>query len=309
MPEKHQNRKFFNAVRALQNKDVDPEFVSKDVEIAARRTPKSKVEKFAENPRDLGHHRPDETRVQKRRKPVEEAAPVSNETLDLISSYANYGKALRQTENLIEIGMHVNDIVDMAEQIVLSETNDWFDESTVKRNAKEMKAHSKEFVKTVSEAQRLMERAQALYDDIGTKLNRYFDIKELTESQDGDGVEDDASQIAHFKPKTFDVVNMKEENSLEEDSSIQSDVIPSTNIPLNKTFTVKTVGSAKAREDALLDIVKNKTVKEIDGIKINVLLAKLLLNVLNALTKEENREKFLLMPIRGAVETALKLHR
>lgn len=102
--------------------------------------------------------------------------------MDSIAKFNQFGKSLYSSRNLKEIAASINDIVNSAEQITLSENDEWFDKVTVSRNVKGLKDDVKLFNKTCQEAAQLQQRIEALYEDIGSKLNRYFHIDEITES-------------------------------------------------------------------------------------------------------------------------------
>ena len=66
----------------------------------------------------------------------------------------------------------------MAASHTLQETEDWFDKVTVSRNMKELTNHSKQFSKIAEEASSVQQRLAGLYEDMGSILNRYYDIPE-----------------------------------------------------------------------------------------------------------------------------------
>ena len=66
----------------------------------------------------------------------------------------------------------------VAQNHVLSETNDWFDSVSVKRNMKELKGLTGQFKKTALRLISVNQRLSALYEDMGNILNRYYEIDE-----------------------------------------------------------------------------------------------------------------------------------
>ena len=74
-----------------------------------------------------------------------------------------------------------SEIAAAAGKHVVSETEDWFDRVTVQRNMNDLKKQSVQFNKIANEAQAMQDRMAALYEDMGTILNRYFEIKEVKE--------------------------------------------------------------------------------------------------------------------------------
>ena len=63
-----------------------------------------------------------------------------------------------------------------AEKIALQETEEWFDEVTVKRNMKSLKSNNEQFMKTVNEVSKLQQRLESLYEEMGHTLSRYYEI-------------------------------------------------------------------------------------------------------------------------------------
>jgi hypothetical protein len=66
----------------------------------------------------------------------------------------------------------------MAATHTVQETEDWFDKVTVSRNMKELTNHSKSFSKIAEEASSVQQRLAGLYEDMGSILNRYYEIPE-----------------------------------------------------------------------------------------------------------------------------------
>lgn len=98
--------------------------------------------------------------------------------LELIGKYNEYGRALRRDHNLMEIAQTLSEIAKSAEKFTMNETDDWFDQNTVGRNMKELGRCSGEFAKLARESYVVEQRMEALYEDMGHVLNRYFEINE-----------------------------------------------------------------------------------------------------------------------------------
>jgi hypothetical protein len=95
-----------------------------------------------------------------------------------VAKFNEYGKSIYRSNGLKEAAAAINKIIENAEHVVLQETQDWFDEVTVKRNLKALREAAKEFNKTVTEVSKLQQRAEALYEEMGGTLGRYFEIAE-----------------------------------------------------------------------------------------------------------------------------------
>ena len=102
--------------------------------------------------------------------------------LDAIGRYNEYGNHLRRSHNLMEIAHTLGNITEAAEKFTLSETEGSFDGATVKRNMQELRKISDQFNKLAEEAHVVQQRMEALYEDGGNVLNRYFKINDINET-------------------------------------------------------------------------------------------------------------------------------
>lgn len=98
------------------------------------------------------------------------------QVLEEIKEYQTIGEVIYQSEGLKEAASRIFKIVEKAEQMVLQENGEWFDEVTVKRNMKELNSKNAEFNKTVSEISKLQQRLESLYEEMGNGLSRYYEI-------------------------------------------------------------------------------------------------------------------------------------
>lgn len=97
--------------------------------------------------------------------------------LAMISKLNEYAQQLRRQHNLMELGETLNKVTDAADAFIAGDASDSFDEVTRKRNIAELRKYSVEFNKLAREATTIEQRMEALFEDCGTILNRYFDIK------------------------------------------------------------------------------------------------------------------------------------
>jgi hypothetical protein len=72
----------------------------------------------------------------------------------------------------------MNGILKESKDYMVNEEDDWFDRVTIKRNEQELQKRGNEFIKTYSEVKNASVRLQALHEEIGFILNRYFDLDE-----------------------------------------------------------------------------------------------------------------------------------
>jgi ABC-type branched-subunit amino acid transport system ATPase component len=93
-----------------------------------------------------------------------------------VSRFNEYGSVIYRSNNLREAAAAIDKIVESAERIALQETEEWFDEITVKRNMKTLKTNNEQFKKTVNEVTKLQQRLESLYEEMGHTLSRYYEI-------------------------------------------------------------------------------------------------------------------------------------
>ena len=119
-----------------------------------------------------------------------------HEVIEAVKNYARVGKQLYVNNNILEAAKQLTQMAVSAQNHVLSETNDWFDGVSVKRNMKELKGLTGQFRKTAVEANSVNQRLSALYEDMGNILNRYYDIEEALDpvGQEDDDVDNDGDE-------------------------------------------------------------------------------------------------------------------
>ena len=109
--------------------------------------------------------------------------------LEAIGRYNEYGRMLNREASLMEIAHSLSEVAKHAQQFISEELEGrkktdegaWFDGVMPERNMKDLAKCSEEFRKYAQEAHVLEQRMQALYEQMGTNLNRYFEIKDLQE--------------------------------------------------------------------------------------------------------------------------------
>jgi hypothetical protein len=115
----------------------------------------------------------------------EEGPSLSSEEkraiLGMISEYNSLGKSLKREGSLPDVANKLSKMAEAAQKITLSETDEWFDSQTIKKNMDGLKKASVEFNKLAKEAYVHEQRMTALYEDMGHILGRYFNIKDPIE--------------------------------------------------------------------------------------------------------------------------------
>jgi len=107
------------------------------------------------------------------------AADVKKHFLEVISTYNGFEERMQRNSDIASIAETLGGVVDAAKTLTLSEDGDWFDKVTVKRNMKELEKLDKDFNKVSEDARALDQRLQALYEDMGTILSRYYTISNV----------------------------------------------------------------------------------------------------------------------------------
>ena len=101
--------------------------------------------------------------------------------LEIISTYGQHREGMSRKSDIMKIAETLGGIADAAQEYTLREGGDWFDRVTIKRNMNELKKLQIGFEKEAVEAKSQQQRLEALYEDMGNVLGRYFEIADITE--------------------------------------------------------------------------------------------------------------------------------
>jgi hypothetical protein len=112
-----------------------------------------------------------------------EAAPemtteAKKRFLEAVNNFHEHANGIYRDTNLKEISTAMNEIVEIAEQLTLQESEHWFDNVTVSRHMKQLKEAHKVFEKTAADMTEMQQRLEAAYDDMGSILNKYYKVNE-----------------------------------------------------------------------------------------------------------------------------------
>jgi hypothetical protein len=108
---------------------------------------------------------------------------IKKHFLEIISTYGQHRENMSRKSDIRQVAETLGAIADAAQEYTLREGGDWFDRVTIKRNMKELKSLQEKFEKEAVEAKSQEQRLEALYEDMGHVLGRYFEIAEITEEQ------------------------------------------------------------------------------------------------------------------------------
>lgn len=106
---------------------------------------------------------------------------IKKHFLEIISTYGQHRENMSRKSDIRQVAETLGAIADAASEYTLREGGDWFDRVTIKRNMKELKSLQEKFEKEAVEAKSQEQRLEALYEDMGHVLGRYFEIAEVTE--------------------------------------------------------------------------------------------------------------------------------
>lgn len=101
--------------------------------------------------------------------------------LEIISTYGQHREGMSRKSDIMKIAETLGGIADAAQEYTLREGGDWFDRVTIKRNMSELKKLQTAFEKEAVEAKAQQQRLEALYEDMGHVLGRYFEIADISE--------------------------------------------------------------------------------------------------------------------------------
>lgn len=110
----------------------------------------------------------------------EDKIPMTTEQkkafLEAIYKFAEHSNSIYRQHNIKETSKYLGELIEAASNLTLSETEDWFDGVTVGRHMKHLGEAFKIFEKTAAEMDTLQQRLEAAYEDIGSTLNKYYDM-------------------------------------------------------------------------------------------------------------------------------------
>jgi len=104
--------------------------------------------------------------------------------LNAVANFHQIGEMVYSNSKLKEVSETLSNIVQQAEALTLKESEHWFDNVTVSRHMKQMNEAYKVFEKTANEMSSLQQRLESAYDDMGTVLNRYYNVNGALSEED-----------------------------------------------------------------------------------------------------------------------------
>jgi len=136
--------------------------------------------------------------------------------MDSVSKFNDFGARVYKTNEIKDMVETIKQLTARASTLALQETDDWFDGVTVKRDMKEVNNSSKLFEKTAKEMTQLQQRLESIYEDMGNKLGKYYDIHEADKGDmDGDGL-DEPDEEEYLDSKDDAIKKSMQNENLEE---------------------------------------------------------------------------------------------
>lgn len=103
-------------------------------------------------------------------------AEQKNKLMDMVGHYNELGKKLKMEQSLIETATALSEISELAETYACNEASDWFATEVVKKDFKRARNISGDFQKIAKECHGRIQQLNALYEDMGHILGRYYEI-------------------------------------------------------------------------------------------------------------------------------------
>lgn len=113
--------------------------------------------------------------------PKKLSAQDKKKLMDAVAKFNEYGKVLRCETALMETAKTLDEIAGLAETYAMTESSDFFQGKVVERDFKQVRGITKDFKKLASECHGKIQQLNALYEDMGNVLGRYYEIQTLDE--------------------------------------------------------------------------------------------------------------------------------
>lgn len=136
--------------------------------------------------------------------------------LEAVYRFAEGANEIYRNHSLRETSKYLGELIEAASHLTLSETEDWFDKATVSRHMKHLGEAHKIFEKTANEIETLQQRLEAAYEDIGSTLNKYYDVGGMM-NEASSAIAGSGSDYQKFFTKAMKKFKIQEPSDLESD--------------------------------------------------------------------------------------------
>tara|TARA_B100001093_G_scaffold488970_1_gene526702 strand:+ start:16071 stop:16862 length:792 start_codon:yes stop_codon:yes gene_type:complete len=168
--------------------------------------------------------------------------------MDSVAKFNDFGSRVYKTDEIKEMVRAIKEMTAGAANLALQETDDWFDSVTVKRDMKEVANSVKLFEKTAHEMSQMQQRLESVYEDMGHKLGKYYDIQDVVDKgdMDGDGVDEpDEDEYMDAKDKAIKkAMNEKDKGDMDGDGVDEPDedeYMDSKDAAIKKAMKLETI--------------------------------------------------------------------
>jgi len=104
------------------------------------------------------------------------SAEQKKKLMEMVGRYNEFGQKLKMENSLIETATALAEITELAETYACNEGQDWFATEVVKTDFKRARGISETFQKVARECHGKVQQLNALFDDFGSVLSRYYEI-------------------------------------------------------------------------------------------------------------------------------------
>ena len=105
--------------------------------------------------------------------------------LEDVAKFNEFNTTIYRDGDLKEIAKKVTEIGKIAEHVAMTRIDDWFDGQSVRRDMKALAESTGIFEKTCKDMYMLQQRLESVYEEIGNRLSKYFDINDGEVIADG----------------------------------------------------------------------------------------------------------------------------
>jgi hypothetical protein len=104
------------------------------------------------------------------------SAEEKKKLLELVGKFSEYRRALKVADEFKSVAENIEYIAELTEKYGINETSDWFDGVGLDRDIKEIKRSAQELMKIAGKIHPQVKLAESIYEEIGLKLSKYYDI-------------------------------------------------------------------------------------------------------------------------------------
>jgi hypothetical protein len=134
--------------------------------------------------------------------------------LEAVANFHKLGEMIYSSAKLSEVTETLKGIMERAEKVTMKESEHWFDNVTVSRHMKQMNEAMKVFEKTAGEMSGMQQRLESAYEDMGTVLNKYYNVNSAISE------EEDVEEDINISAKAFKKLNPRKIQQLSKNTDI-----------------------------------------------------------------------------------------